>query len=63
MHRGRDGVEIATAEQMYLHVDTAAVKAAPADAAIRAKLESILDRHSGLPIPPEAGRSIGRVQR
>jgi carnitine 3-dehydrogenase len=63
MHRGRDGVEIATAEQMYLHVDTAAAKAAPADAAIRAKLESIRDRHSGLPIPPEAGRSIGRVQR
>jgi len=51
MHRGRDGVEIATAEQMYLHVDTAAAKAAPADAAIRAKLESIRDRHSGLPIP------------
>jgi len=63
MHRGRDGVEIATAEQMYLHVDTAAAKASPADAAIRAKLESIRDRHSGLPIPPEAGRSIGRVQR
>jgi carnitine 3-dehydrogenase len=56
-------MEIATAEQMYLHVDTAAAKAAPADAAIRAKLESIRDRHSGLPIPPEAGRSIGRVQR
>jgi len=63
MHRGRDGVEIATAEQMYLHVDTAAAKAAPADAVIRAKLESIRDRQSGLPIPPEAGRSIGRVQR
>ena len=63
MHRGRDGMEIATAEQMYLHVDTAAAKVAPADAAIRAKLESIRDRHSGLPIPPEAGRSIGRVQR
>jgi carnitine 3-dehydrogenase len=63
MHRGRDDVEIAAAEQMYLHVDTAAAKAAPADAAIRAKLESIRDRHSALPIPPEAGRSIGRVQR
>src|SRR5260221_5284044 len=63
MHRGRDGVEIATAEQMYLHVDTAACKAAPADAAIRAKLESIRDRHSGLPITPAAGRSLGRVQR
>jgi carnitine 3-dehydrogenase len=63
MRRGRDDMEIATAEQMYLHVNTAAVKAAPADAAIRAKLESIRDRHSGLPIPPEAGCSIGRAQR
>ncbi|HWW29967.1 MAG TPA: carnitine 3-dehydrogenase [Steroidobacteraceae bacterium] len=63
MHRGRDDMEIATAEQMYLHVNTGAVKAAPADGAIRAKLESIRDGHSGLPIPPEAGRSIGRAQR
>jgi hypothetical protein len=44
-------------------VNTAAAKAAPADAAIRAKLESIRDGHSGLPFPPEAGRSIGRAQR
>ncbi len=63
MHRGRDDEQIATAEQMYLHVDTAAAKAAPADAAVRAKLESIRDGHSGLPIPPEAGRPIGRAQR
>jgi carnitine 3-dehydrogenase len=63
MHRGRDDMEIATAEQMYLHVNTGAVKAAPADGAIRAKLESIRDGHSGLQIPPEAGRSIGRAQR
>jgi carnitine 3-dehydrogenase len=63
MHRGRDDEQIATAEQMYLHVDTSAAKAAPADAAIRAKLESIRDGHSGLPLPPEAGRSIGRAQR
>jgi carnitine 3-dehydrogenase len=63
MHRGRDDQQIATAEQMYLHVNTAAAKAAPADAAIRAKLESIRDGHSELPFPPEAGRSIGRAQR
>jgi len=62
MHRGRDDKQIATAEQMYLHVDTAAAKAAPADAAVRAKLESIRDGHSRLPIPPEAGRAIGRAQ-
>jgi carnitine 3-dehydrogenase len=63
MHRGRDDKQIATAEQMYLHVDTPAAKAAPADAAIRARLESIRRGHSGLPIPPEVGRSIGRAQR
>jgi carnitine 3-dehydrogenase len=62
MHRGRDDKQIATAEQMYLHVDTAAAKAAPADAKIRAKLESIRGGHAGLPLPPEAGRPIGRAQ-
>jgi carnitine 3-dehydrogenase len=60
MHRGRDGKPIATAEQMYLHVNTAAAKAAPADSAIRAKLEAIRRDHSALPMPAEAGRSIGR---
>jgi carnitine 3-dehydrogenase len=63
MHRGRDDRQIATAEQMYLHVDTAAAKAAPADAAVRAKLESIRGGHSGLPAPPEAGRAVGHAQR
>jgi carnitine 3-dehydrogenase len=59
LHRGRDDKLIATAEQMYLHVDTKAAKAAPADAKIRAKLESIRSDHSGLPRPPEAGRPVG----
>jgi carnitine 3-dehydrogenase len=63
MHRGRDDEQIATAEQMYLHVDTAAAKASPADAKIRVKLESIRGGHAGLPLPPEAGRSVGRSQR
>ena len=59
LHRGRDDGLIATAEQMYLHVDTKAAKAAPADSKIRAKLESIRSDHSGLPRPPEAGRPVG----
>ncbi len=63
MHLGRDDEQIATAEQMYLHVDTAAAKAAPADAAVRSELESIRGGHSGLPLPPEAGRSVGCAQR
>ena len=60
MHRGRDDKQVATAEQMYLHVDTAAAKAAPADAAIRSKLEAILRDHGGLAAPAEAGRPVGR---
>jgi carnitine 3-dehydrogenase len=60
MHRSRDDKLIATAEQMYLHVDTKAAKAAPADPKIRDKLESIRGDHAGLPPPPGAGRPVGR---
>jgi carnitine 3-dehydrogenase len=63
MHRGRDDKQIATAEQMYLHVNTGVPKAAAADAKVRAKLEAARSAHAGLPLPPEAGRSIGRPQR
>ncbi len=59
MHRGRDQRQIATAEQMYLHVDTKAAKASPADAKVRAGLESIRKDQAGLPLPVEAGRSVG----
>jgi carnitine 3-dehydrogenase len=60
MHRGRDDKLIATAEQMYLHVDTAAAKAAPADAGIRSRLQAILGGHGTLSAPSEAGRAVGR---
>jgi carnitine 3-dehydrogenase len=59
MHRGRDGKQIATADQLYLHVDTAAGKAMPADPRVRAKLEALRGAQAGLPAPPEAGRAIG----
>jgi carnitine 3-dehydrogenase len=62
LHRGRDDRQIATAEQMYLHADTALAKATPADAEVRAKLESIRGEHARLPLPPEAGRSVGRTR-
>jgi carnitine 3-dehydrogenase len=63
MHRGRDDKEIATAEQMYLHADTAVGKASAADPAVRAKLEAIRSAHSGLPAPAEGGRTIGFARR
>jgi carnitine 3-dehydrogenase len=59
MHRGRDDRQVATAEQMYLHVDTAAAKAVPADAGVRSKLEAILRGQGGLAAPSEAGRPVG----
>jgi carnitine 3-dehydrogenase len=59
MHRGRGDQPIASAEQMFLHVDTKAAKSSPVDPKVRAKLEAIRDDHARLPRPPEAGRSIG----
>jgi carnitine 3-dehydrogenase len=61
LHRVRDAKQIATAEQMYLHVDTAAAKAAPADPKIRAKLESLRAAHAGLAAPAEVGQTMGRT--
>jgi len=41
MHRKRDDALTATADQVYLHVDTAAGRAAPMDAALRARLAAL----------------------
>jgi carnitine 3-dehydrogenase len=63
MHRARDDKQIATAEQLYLHVDTAAARAAPADPKTRSKLESIRGEHARLPLPPESGRAVAPAKR
>jgi carnitine 3-dehydrogenase len=59
LHRGRDDALIATGEQMHLHVDTAAAKAAPMGGALRAKLDSRRRAHAALPMPSEAGKPVG----
>jgi acyl-CoA thioesterase FadM len=59
MHRGRDDKEIATAEQTYLHVDSTAAKAAPADPQVRARLEALRNDHAVLAAPSAAGRAVG----
>jgi len=61
LHRRRDDVPIASGEQLHVHVDTGAVRAAPIDAAVRAKLDAICDAQAALPVPREAGRHIGRT--
>jgi carnitine 3-dehydrogenase len=50
---------IATAEQMQLHVDAAAGRAAPAPPEVLARVERIARAHAQLPRPSRAGRSIG----
>jgi carnitine 3-dehydrogenase len=59
LHRRRDDVLVATGEQMYLHVDTNAGKAALMDFAVREKLVKIRAAQSRLAPPAQAGRHVG----
>jgi len=59
LHRRRDDALVATGEQMYLHVDTSAGKAALMDSAVREKLEKIRVAQAGLAPPPQQGRAVG----
>jgi carnitine 3-dehydrogenase len=59
LSRERDGALLATAEQLFLHVDTVARRAAPADAAVLARAERLAEAHAFLPRPERAGRAIG----
>jgi carnitine 3-dehydrogenase len=54
LHRRRDEVLVATAEQVYLHVNQG--KAAPMDAGLHGALERVRDAHARLPAPAAAGR-------
>jgi carnitine 3-dehydrogenase len=54
LHRRRDDVLVATAEQLYLHVSGG--RAAALDAEVHACLERVRGAHARLPLPPHAGR-------
>jgi carnitine 3-dehydrogenase len=54
----RDGTVVATAEQMLLHVDTAAGRTTPADGHVRRRVGELAARHAALPRPERAGRAI-----
>ena len=62
LHRLRDDALLSHCEQTHLHVDTAAAKAAPIDAAVRVRLERLRKAHSALPVPRAAGRGIGAAR-
>jgi carnitine 3-dehydrogenase len=57
----RDGEDepVATAEQMLLHVDVGSGRAAPSREPVRERAAELARRHSALPRPERAGRSIG----
>jgi carnitine 3-dehydrogenase len=63
LHRTRDDALIATAEQLYLHVDTAAGRSAPMEAAVHARLAAVQSAQARLPLPPGTGRVAGRPAR
>src|SRR5579862_9617026 len=54
LHRRRDEALIATARQLYVHVDTGAGRAAPFEPSVHARLERVRIAHAKLPMP--AGR-------
>ena len=56
----KDGVAVATVEQMCLHVDMKAGKTVPAAAEVLAKLAPITAAHALLPKPEAAGRFTGQ---
>ena len=56
---GADGRELASAEQMLLHVDTAAGRSVAAEGAVRDAMRALAAEHAGLAGPEAAGRSVG----
>jgi carnitine 3-dehydrogenase len=63
LHRRRDDVQVATAEQLYLHVSSTTGKVSSMDPGVRARLAALQAAQARLPLPPEAGRLGGPVAR
>src|ERR1700676_1322488 len=58
LFRRRDDRLVATGEQLYLHVNRAAAKAAPMDSAVHATLEKIRAAHAGIDAPARSVRHL-----
>jgi len=63
LHRASDDTLLATAEHLYLHVDTAIAKAAPIDPSVRSRIEQLRDAQGAIAQPAEAGRRIAMPAR
>jgi carnitine 3-dehydrogenase len=58
LYRSTDRALLATAEQMYLHVDTRAGRASAAGDELLARLSRLAEAHARLPWPERAGRRV-----
>ena len=56
------GLEVATGEQMWLHVDMKAGQAVPMRQPLRDRMLGLYEAHKGLGMPEGAGRHIGQKQ-
>lgn len=59
LYRSDDDELLATAEQMYVHVEAAGGRAGPAAAQVLRRVEEIAVAHAALTRPERAGRSVG----
>ncbi len=62
LRRKRDDALLATGEQIYLHVDSAAGRATPFAAALQRRLQALQAAHADLPVPPQKGRYVGMAR-
>jgi acyl-CoA thioester hydrolase len=58
-----DGVAVATGESLYVHVDTDAGRSAPLPADRRARIQTMLAAHAGIPGPGHVGDGAGAPLR
>ena len=63
LHASEDDRLLASAEQMYLHVDGKSGRVCEASPEIVAKATTIADAHAQLPRPKAAGRYVGQRKR
>lgn len=63
MYHGQDGTLLATGEQMLLHVDMTASRAAPIEAGPFQALQAIMAVHGDAPRPEQAGHRIGIARK
>ena len=60
MHASEDKRLLATAEEMYLHVDTAKSRVSEAQGDVLQKALDFAEAHVDIPRPPSAGRYVGQ---